>query len=119
VSQVARLYANENFPLQVVLRLRELGHDVLTTRDANQSDRATPDSDVLRFAIEQERAVVTLNRRDFIRLHNENQDHFGIIVCTVDADAAGQTDRIDAKLRSTTDLRGQLIRINRPQSSPG
>ena len=28
---IARLYANENFPLPVVFALRELGHDVLTS----------------------------------------------------------------------------------------
>ena len=30
---MARLYANENFPLPVVNELRRLGHDVLTTQD--------------------------------------------------------------------------------------
>ncbi|WP_442484067.1 DUF5615 family PIN-like protein [Aeoliella sp. SH292] len=34
---MARLYANENFPLPIVQRLRELGHDVLTTLDAETS----------------------------------------------------------------------------------
>jgi hypothetical protein len=29
----ARLYSNENFPLPAVEALRQLGHDVLTTRD--------------------------------------------------------------------------------------
>ena len=29
---MARLYANENFPLPVVNELRRLGHDVLTTQ---------------------------------------------------------------------------------------
>jgi len=29
---MARLYANENFPLPVVMELRRVGHDVLTVR---------------------------------------------------------------------------------------
>ena len=39
---IARLYANENFPLPVVIALRELGHDVLTTRDAGKANDAIP-----------------------------------------------------------------------------
>lgn len=31
---MARLYADENFPFPVVVCLRALGHDVLTTNDA-------------------------------------------------------------------------------------
>ena len=31
---MARLYSNENFPLPVVLELRRLGHDVVTTQEA-------------------------------------------------------------------------------------
>jgi len=34
---MARLYANENFPLQVVEELRRAGHDVLTTREAGKA----------------------------------------------------------------------------------
>ncbi len=37
---MARLYANENFPVEVVERLRALGHDVLTTHDVEKSNRA-------------------------------------------------------------------------------
>ena len=47
---MARIYSNENFPLPVVERLRELGHDVLTTFDAGQNNQALPDEDVLAFA---------------------------------------------------------------------
>ena len=35
---MARLYADENFALPVVLALRRLGHDVLTTHDAGKSE---------------------------------------------------------------------------------
>lgn len=44
---MARLYANENFPLPVVESLRKLGHDVLTTWEAGKAEQAIGDSEVL------------------------------------------------------------------------
>jgi predicted nuclease of predicted toxin-antitoxin system len=111
---MARLYSNENFPLPVVERLRVLGHDVLTIQETGKADQALPDNEVLQFATKDNRAVLTLNRRHFIRLHRENTQHAGIIVCTVDADFAGQAERIDKAIRAQSSLVGQLIRINRP-----
>ena len=35
---MARLYANENFPLPVVEELRHLGHDVLTMQEAGTKE---------------------------------------------------------------------------------
>lgn len=75
----ARLYSNENFPLPVVEALRRLGHEVLTTHDTGKSNAGIPDDEVLRFATENARAVLTHNRQDFIRLHRQNPDHAGII----------------------------------------
>ena len=37
--EVARLYANENFPKPVVEALRAMGHDALTTAEAGRSDQ--------------------------------------------------------------------------------
>lgn len=111
---MARLYSNENFPIPVVEVLRELGHDILTIQESGRGNEAVSDEDVLALAISEERAVLTLNRRDFIRLHNERPDHAGIIVCTVDPDFAAQAQRIHAGIEQTPDLRGQLIRIHRP-----
>ena len=114
---MAKLYANENFPIGVVEQLRAMGHDVVMTHDTGQSDRSVPDDEVLKFAIDNRRAVITLNRRDFIRLHNRDHSHFGIVVCTVDTDFVGQAARIDTELRAQTDLIGRLIRVNRPNRS--
>jgi len=110
---MARLYSNENFPLPVVERLRALGHDVLTIQETGKADQALPDEEVVKFATKENRAVLTLNRRHFIRLHRENPQHAGIIVCTVDADFAGQAGRIHQAISAQTSLAGQLIRINR------
>lgn len=111
---MARLYSNENFPLPVVEKLRALGHDVLTIQETGKADQAQPDDTVLEFATAENRAVLTLNRRHFIRLHRESPQHAGIIVCTVDPDFAGQADRIHKAISAQSSLNGQLIRVNRP-----
>jgi hypothetical protein len=111
---VASLYANENFPLRVVEALRLLGHDVLTTREASQDNQRIADGDVLAFASDTGSAVITINRRDFIRLHRQQPNHRGIIVCTEDADVAGQAQRIHEAIGSLKALDGLLIRVNRP-----
>jgi predicted nuclease of predicted toxin-antitoxin system len=87
---MARLYADENFPLQVIEHLRRLGHEVLTVQDDGCAGQAIADPAVLSRATEQGRALLTLNRRDFIRLHLQNARHGGIIVCTFDADLSSR-----------------------------
>jgi predicted nuclease of predicted toxin-antitoxin system len=111
---VARLYANENFPLRVVEALRQLGHDVLTVREAGHDNQRIEDADVLTSAIDASRSVLTLNRRDFIRLHRQRSDHRGVIVCTEDADTGGQAQRIHDAITLHASLDGLLIRVNRP-----
>jgi Domain of unknown function (DUF5615) len=59
---MARLYANENFPLPVVEELRQLGYDVLTTSESGKAGVAIPDAEVLAFAVAEGRALLTLNR---------------------------------------------------------
>jgi len=60
---MARLYSDENFPLTVVVSLRDLGHDVLTVQETGKADQAVPDDEILRFAAADNRAVLkcTLN----------------------------------------------------------
>ncbi len=113
---MARLYANENFPLPVVVRLRQLGHDVLTTTEAERQDQALSDEDLLAFAISEARAVLTLNRKHFIRLHVKQAEHRGIVVCTFDPNFSNQAERIHDAIASTRSLDDQLIRVNRPQN---
>ena len=114
---MARLYSNENFPLPVVEELRRLGHDVLTVAEAGKAEQAISDPVVLAFATVEKRAVLTINRKHFVRLHNENASHAGIIVCTLDMDFAGQAERISSAIGLHGELNGQLIRINRPSST--
>ncbi len=114
---MARLYANENFPREVVEALRALGHDVLTIQETGQGGQAMTDEEVLSAATGENRAVVTLERRDFIRLHRSHPKHAGIIVCTQDADAAGQAGRIHEDIVSFSVLKGELVRVYRPRKS--
>lgn len=110
---MARLYANECFPLAVVEYLRRLGHDVLTTLEAEQANQAIPDEAVLEFAIACNRAVITINRLHFIRLHKKRQDHEGIIVCKHDTDFLAQAHAIHEVVSMERSLAGMLIRVNR------
>lgn len=111
---MARLYSNENFPLPVVEELRRLGHDVVTIQERGKGSEGIPDPEVLDMAIEENRAVLTINRKDFIRLHGQRTEHKGIIVCTLDPDFVGQAARIHATIESNLDLPGKLLRVNRP-----
>ncbi|WP_367874135.1 DUF5615 family PIN-like protein [Luteolibacter sp. Populi] len=110
---MARFYSNENFPLPVVLALRELGHDVLTSFEAGNANREIPDQEVLLYAVSTERAVLTLNRHDFVMLHRASPAHAGIVVCTFDPDFPAQARRIHAAVTSLADLAGHLLRVNR------
>lgn len=110
---MARLYANENFPVEVVYRLRELGHDVLTTHDVGKSNQGVEDESVLQFAVQENRCVITINRKDFMRLHRDSPPHAGIIVCIQNRDYAAFAARIDAAIRQSSILAGQLPRVVR------
>ena len=112
---MARLYSNENFPLPIVQELRRFDHDVVTVQEAGNADQAIPDDEVLAFAAAESRVVLTLNRRDFIRLHKTQPNHAGIIVCTYDADFIGRAQRIHEAITTQPALEGQLFRVNRPQ----
>ncbi|MBL9115289.1 MAG: DUF5615 family PIN-like protein [Verrucomicrobiaceae bacterium] len=115
---MAAIYANENFPRRVVNELRLLGHDVMTSQEAGRANQMVPDEEVLNFATEQQRAVLTLNRLDFFRLHRSTSgQHSGIIACTRDdANPAAFALRIHEALSSCTSLPGQLIRVVRHSS---
>src|SRR5438445_11226533 len=66
---MAKLYTDEDFDYPVVTQLRLLSHDVLTAQQAGQAQQRVPDPAVLAFAVAQGRALLTYNRRHFIRLH--------------------------------------------------
>ncbi|MBD2432307.1 MULTISPECIES: DUF5615 family PIN-like protein [Fischerella] len=110
---MARLYADEQFPRLVSELLRTMGHDVLTVQEAGNDNLGIPDEEVLAFAIRDNRAVITLNRQDFICLHRANSEHLGIVVCTNDTDRNRMAIRINEALVSEESLKGKLIRVVR------
>lgn len=118
---MANLYADEQFPKKATIALRLLGHDVLTVQEAGNGNQKIPDEDVLAFAIVQDRAVLTLNRSDFIRLHKQSSDHAGIIVCSENTNFERLAEKIHQAIYNVADvdlylenrLNGQLIRVYR------
>lgn len=113
---MARIYANENFPLPVVEELRGVGHDVLTTSESGRAELRVSDEEMLAFAVDNNRAILTHNRRHFIALNDRNPVHCGIIVCTVDVDYIALANRIHAAVLENLPLNGRLIRVSRPPS---
>lgn len=118
---MARLYADENFDRNVVVHLRNMGHDVVTVQEAGRQSQ--PDPLVLSYAIAHGRAVLTFNRRHFVRLHQQqirsSTPHAGIIVCTRDGDAASLAQRVHQGVAAYPSLANQLVRIRKPPSVAG
>ncbi|NEZ59222.1 DUF5615 family PIN-like protein [Adonisia turfae] len=111
---MARLYSDEGFPKKVSEKLKQLDHDVLTVQEAGQANQGIPDDQVLAYATDQNRAVLTINRADFIRLHRQSSEHAGIVVCTEDLNRERFANRVDAAISKEDTLAGKLIRVNRP-----
>lgn len=116
---MALLYGDENFDHPIVAQLRNMGHDVLTAQQAGQAHQGILDPQVLAFATGQGRAVLTFNRRHFVRLHQRmilSGTHAGIIVCTKDDDVTALAQRIHQAITALPSLMNQLVRIRKPPS---
>jgi len=106
---MASFYADEDFDYPVVVELRQLGQDVLTVQEAGQKGQKDPV--VLAFASAQGRAVLTYNRRHFIRLHRQTRSHGGIVICTRDKDFVAVAGRIHQAVAKSPNLVTQLLRV--------
>ena len=111
---MANLYADENYPYPAVLRLRALGHDVLTAQEDGRANRGIDDPDVLARATQLGRAVLTEDRRDYHRLHRLDPKHAGIITSTRDPDWDALAARVNAGIASLPTLAGRLVKVVRP-----
>lgn len=111
---MADLFADENFSLRVVRELRELGHDVLTSRESGLANQGTADPDIFLAAVAAGRAILTNDRRDYVRLHLRQPGHAGTVICTYDPDAERLARRIHNAISAYDSLSGMLIRIIRP-----
>jgi predicted nuclease of predicted toxin-antitoxin system len=108
-------YSNENFALDMVKILRKLGHTVITSYDAGQANQAISDNEVLNYATQNNLAVITFNRDDFIELHNQSIKHSGIVICKTDRDYQGQINFLHDYLQTQNSLPNRLIRIKKQQ----
>jgi uncharacterized protein with PIN domain len=119
MNRVFDLYANENLALVMVEKLRQLGHDVLTSQEAGNANRAIADEDVLTYATTNQRIVVTFNRDDFIQLHKSGVSHAGIIICKDDRAYLEQAIALHGFLSQQQSMDNRLVRIkqrNQPKT---
>ena len=68
----------------------------------------------LRYAISLNRAVLTMNRRDFIRLHAQTPQHKGIVICKSSTNWEKIGQAIHNHLSQFETIEKQLIRIKLP-----
>jgi hypothetical protein len=108
---MANLFADENVPFPLVEALRLLGQDVLTAQEAGLANQSIPDPDILAHATGLGRAVLTNNRKDFHRLHQNSPDRAGIITFTHDPDTNALADRIHAAIPGNKALIRKLKKL--------
>ncbi len=85
---------------------------MLTAFEAGNANRGVPDESVLSYANSASRAILTNNRRDFIRLHRQGLAHHAIVVFTYLGSMTAVAERIGAAL---TDPRAKgrfLVRVD-------
>ena len=109
-----RFYADENLPRAIIEELRRLDYDVLTSYEAQQANKSISDENVLKFAQERNKIIITLNREDFVSLHQQGEAHSGIIICKDDRDYKSQAQVINEFiLQDNRSLQGRLIRLKK------
>ena len=77
-----KLYLDEDVDIFLANALKLKGIDVLTTQEAGK--RRLSDSEQIEFAVNEKRAILTHNKRDYAFLHKnyllEGKEHYGIIL---------------------------------------
>ena len=64
-----RFYADENLPRAIIEELRQLDYDVLTSYEAQQANKSISDENVLKFAQERNKLIITLKNSTELRCH--------------------------------------------------
>lgn len=108
------LLADAMMPSQTVHKLRRLGYDVLTVQQyqgTSEPEHGLSDETVLEVATTLRRAVVTLNGKDYRRLHYNSRGHQGIIICDETSDLQLRAKEIDDLIKSESPLVGRLLYI--------
>jgi len=70
--------ADENVPKSLVRLLRKLGVEVYTVAELGLSGAS--DYEILKFANEHSAVVLTMDVRDFVRLHRDGFNETGVII---------------------------------------
>jgi len=77
-----KLYLNENLSDDIAKRLRADGIDAVSSHETGMDTR--DDHTQMQFAVSRERAIVSINKKDFIRIHLEylknGREHWGVIL---------------------------------------
>lgn len=110
---MAKLFGDENFDVRAMSKLKDLGHDTLTALESGIANQRISDDAVLKFATADGRAVVTFDRRDYYRLHQEHPDHAGIIACTSNPNVEELAAQIDREISLEGTLDNKFIRVYR------
>jgi len=112
-----RLLVDEDSQARTLVRLLvEAGHDVLTAEAAGLN--SLQDAEVFARAIHERRALLTRNCSDFLELHREHPEHFGILAIYQDADPAKNMSHaeivrsIGNVLESGMAVEGQFVALN-------
>ncbi len=107
-----KFYSNENFPLEMVNLLRSFGYNVLTSYEAGTANQKITDDEVLLYATNTRRVLITENRQDFIYLHSTTSYHGGIIICKADPDYIGKVQVLhDFFTQDKQHLENRLLRV--------
>lgn len=103
--------ADENLPLPVVISLRLKGMNLTTVREACLEGK--PDNEVLEYALKHDLAIITMDRRDFKRLHHSGFAHKGILGVRFYPDFPEMAEAIFQAVRDQDNLDGTYIPVNR------
>ena len=112
-----RLLLDEDSKGRAFVRLlRDAGHDIETVADAGLTGQ--PDASVFAHAKASGRALITRNILDFLRLHDADGDHPGILAEHQDADPAKNMSYVQivaaiGKIEASGwNLEGEFVSLN-------
>ena len=101
---------------QIVSSLRATGHDTVTVNEADLQGQEDPT--VLAHALQERRVLLTMNCRDFLRLHEAGHAHIGILCIYKDRDPSrnmtlAEIIRAIANLEASDwEFTGQFVALN-------
>jgi hypothetical protein len=110
---MARLVAQDNFPLPVIEELRQFGHDIVTvpadgvSRDALAANAALPRSPDAR-----RRVWLTLDPDQSAGAHRAAPNHSGIVAVRPGKTYAGLAQRIHDALKAHARISRQLVIVD-------